>query len=75
MRLWQEGDVAGARAQHLRMLPVHQSMFLESNPGPVKAVLARAGHLAPEVRLPLAWPTEATVARVHEIAAAAGVSA
>lgn len=75
VNLWQKGEAAAARALHLRMLPVHQSMFLESNPGPVKAVLARAGHCAPEVRLPLVWPSEATVDRVHEIMAAAGVSA
>lgn len=71
---WVAGDAGGARAEHLRLAPVHQAMFLESNPGPVKAVLAAAGHLAPEVRLPLAWPTEATVARVRAICDAANVS-
>lgn len=75
VELWREGQVDAARAEHLRLLPVHQSMFLESNPGPVKAVLAAAGHLRPEVRLPLAWPTEPTVAQVQAICDAAKVSA
>ncbi|MBX3274045.1 MAG: 4-hydroxy-tetrahydrodipicolinate synthase [Sandaracinaceae bacterium] len=69
------GDLAGARAAHLRLAPVHQAMFLESNPGPIKAVLAAAGHCAPEVRLPLAWPSDATVARVRATCEAAGVLA
>lgn len=71
---WHAGDVEGARAQHLRLLPVHQSMFLETNPGPVKAVLAEAGHVAPEVRAPLVWPMRATIDLVLEIARAAEVS-
>ncbi len=72
---WAAGDAGGARTEHLRLFPVHQAMFLESNPGPVKAVLAAAGHLAPEVRLPLAWPSEATAAKVRAICDAANVSA
>ncbi len=72
---WDAGDVEDARRRHLRLVPVHQAMFLESNPGPVKALLAAAGHLAPEVRLPLAWPSEATVATVRAICEAAEVHA
>ena len=71
--LWLEGKVDEARREHLRLLPVHQSMFLESNPGPVKALLASQGHLAPEVRLPLAWPSEDTLAKVRAICDDAGV--
>lgn len=69
-----DGDVDGARELHLRLLPVHQSMFCESNPGPVKALLAAAGHLAPEVRLPLAWPSEAALAHVRGAAEKAGLT-
>ncbi len=72
IRLWRAGDVAGARALHLRLLPVHEVMFVESNPGPVKAALAQAGRLAPEVRLPLAWPAEASCRLVAEVLAASG---
>lgn len=71
---WLAGDHERARVQHLRLLPVHQAMFLETNPGPVKALLAAAGRVAPEVRLPLAWPTEDTVAEVMEIAEWAGLN-
>lgn len=59
-RAWHAGDLALARAKHLALLPVHEAMFLESNPGPVKMALAKRGLIAEEVRSPLAWPTAAT---------------
>ena len=58
VRLFKKGDVNGARALHQRLLSVHDIMFIESNPGPVKFALSQAGRLAPEVRLPLVWPEE-----------------
>ena len=73
--LWADGRVDEARRAHLKLLPVHEVLFIESNPGPVKAVMAAAGHCAPEVRLPLVWPAEHSIAKVHETARAAGLSA
>lgn len=61
------GDLAGARAEHFALLPLHAAMFLESNPGPVKVALSLMGLCAPEVRLPLAWPGEKTVAAVRSV--------
>ncbi len=68
------GDLDDARARHLALLPVYDAMFLETNPGPVKAALAAMGRIAPEVRLPLAWPSEATVTKVVAALRDAGVS-
>ena len=64
------GDVAAARAAHFALLPVHDAMFVEANPGPVKAAMARAGLLAEAVRAPLAPISEAARARVLEAVAA-----
>jgi len=72
VRLWNAGDVVAARKLHLRLVPVHESMFVESNPGPAKAALARAGRIAPEVRLPLVWPAESSQQVVAEALASAG---
>jgi 4-hydroxy-tetrahydrodipicolinate synthase len=72
VRLWRAGDVAGARALHQRLLPVHEVMFVESNPGPVKAALAQAGRIAPEVRMPLAWPGDSACRQVAEVLGATG---
>jgi len=64
-----KGDLAMALALHLALLPVHDAMFVETNPGPVKALLASAGRMAAEVRLPLAWPEEANVAKARAVLA------
>ena len=47
------GDFSGARKIHEKIYPLHAAMFLETNPGPVKAALALMGKCSDEVRLPL----------------------
>lgn len=47
------GDIARARAEHYSILPLHEAMFLETNPIPVKAALAMMGKIRPHLRLPL----------------------
>lgn len=53
------GDLARARELHLRLLPLHQKLFVEANPIPVKWVLARMGRIGPGIRLPLTPLSEA----------------
>ena len=64
-----------ARAAHFALLPLFEALFLETNPGPVKAALWLRGLIASEVRLPLAWPEEATVVAVREALDRTGVAA
>ncbi len=59
------GDFSAARKAHLKLLPVHDSMFLEANPGPVKAALAKLGIGGEWVRGPLAEVSDATRKAVH----------
>lgn len=59
-----------ARKAHLALVPVHDSMFLESNPSPVKGAMVDDGLLQPIVRAPLVMPSEGTRAKVREIVAA-----
>ncbi len=47
------GDYGWARKLHDQLYPLHQVMFVETNPIPVKAALALMGKCADEVRLPL----------------------
>ncbi|MDP9001135.1 MAG: dihydrodipicolinate synthase family protein, partial [Myxococcota bacterium] len=42
-----------ARRAHLALLPVHEAMFLEASPAPVKAALAMRGLATDIVRSPL----------------------
>lgn len=47
------GKAAEARAIHERLLPVHNAMFVESNPIPVKWAVAEMGLMQSGIRLPL----------------------
>ncbi len=49
----QENRYADARKLHLELLDVHQAMFVETNPVPVKTAAALMGQCLPDVRLPL----------------------
>jgi 4-hydroxy-tetrahydrodipicolinate synthase len=47
-------EYAKATALHRRLYPLFKALFVESNPGPIKAAVARAGLISsPEVRAPL----------------------
>lgn len=61
---WQEGDVGRAMAIQERLVPLHDSMFAETNPGPVKYAASLLGFGAPDCRLPLAPIADTTRAQV-----------
>lgn len=49
-----QGDLAAARDLHFQLFELNQSIFVETNPIPLKYMMARLGLLdTPEVRLPL----------------------
>jgi len=47
------GNVARAMEIQLQLLPLHKTLFVESNPIPVKWAVARMGHCGDTLRLPL----------------------
>lgn len=48
------GDLEGARKLHFELFELNQSIFLDTNPVPLKYMMARLGRLEfPELRLPL----------------------
>lgn len=53
VRAWHAGDVARALKLHEMIAELTESMFIESNPGPVKAALALSNLSGPEMRLPM----------------------
>ncbi len=65
------GRMAEAEAVHRRLLPLFKALFIESNPGPVKFLLAAMGLIENELRLPLV-PVEPASAEAV-LAAARGV--
>lgn len=47
------GDLVRARAINYQLLALHQKLFVEANPIPVKWALAEMGHIETGIRLPL----------------------
>jgi len=66
-------DWATARALHRKYLPLMQANFIESNPLPVKAVLAMMGKVEEVYRLPLVPMRRDTRSRLQKIATEVGL--
>jgi 4-hydroxy-tetrahydrodipicolinate synthase len=61
------GDSEQARHIHLRILPLMHVLFVESNPGPLKAALEMLGHGTGELRLPLVPISEGSRSKVKQV--------
>jgi 4-hydroxy-tetrahydrodipicolinate synthase len=68
-----DGDWKTARQLHRKYLPLMQANFLESNPMPVKCVLAMMGKLEENYRLPMVKVKAETRAKLKAIASDCGV--
>lgn len=67
------GDFSAALAVQDRLAPLHDVLFAETSPGPVKYALSLMGLCSDELRLPLVSPSEATKARVKAVLAGLGL--
>lgn len=72
-RAWQDGETGRAVAIQDRLLALHDAMFVESNPGPVKYGASLMGHGSEHCRLPLAPVSDATRAQVRAAMLDAGL--
>lgn len=73
-RLSLAGDFAGALAIQDRLMPLHDALFCETSPGPVKFALSLLGLCGEEMRLPMQAPiADASKARVRAAMASAGL--
>lgn len=68
-----KNDWATARRIHRKYLPLMQANFIESNPLPVKAVLAMMGRIEEVYRLPLLPMKKETRAKLERIASEVGL--
>lgn len=68
------GDWETARELHFRLYPFFCSLFVETNPIPVKAALAMLGRIAEEYRLPMCPITDASRTKLLEGMRAAGIA-
>ena len=67
------GDWKRARELHLKLFPLSQAMFYETNPIPVKTALALMGKIELEFRLPLCRMAEANLNKLKVALKAYGV--
>ena len=67
------GDFRRALALQDRLMPLHEVLFCESNPGPVKYAAWRLGLCGPEVRLPLVPIAESSKTLIDAALAKAGL--
>ncbi|MCU0887927.1 MAG: 4-hydroxy-tetrahydrodipicolinate synthase [Rubritepida sp.] len=72
-RAWREGRVCEAMVIQDRLLPVHDALFSETSPGPVKFAASLLGRGTAHCRLPLAPIAPATAARVEAAMRGAGL--
>ncbi|WP_303721418.1 4-hydroxy-tetrahydrodipicolinate synthase [Malonomonas rubra] len=63
----QAGQWEEARKLHLNLLDVHQAMFIESNPVPVKTSAALMGKCRADVRLPLVSMQSTTLEKLQTV--------
>ncbi len=60
------GDYAKAREYQDRLMPLHDAMFCETNPGPVKYAVSLLGKCAEDMRLPMVPPADAARAQIKK---------
>jgi 4-hydroxy-tetrahydrodipicolinate synthase len=70
---WAEGRVADAMGLQNRLLPLHDALFSETSPGPVKYAASLLGKTSERCRLPLAPIMEPTRARLKAAMAEVGL--
>ena len=70
---WADGRVKDAMAIQDRLTPLHDSLFCETSPGPVKYAASLLGKTDNRCRLPLAPPSEATRDRVRAAMTSVGL--
>ena len=63
-RAWKNGDVVAAAAVQAGLLGLHEALFMESNPTPVKAALNLLSLVEKEIRMPLTWAARPTIYRL-----------
>ncbi len=70
---WAKGDTARAQRINDRLAPLHDALFCETSPAPVKFGTSLLGKSTPEVRLPLVPASPEAQERMRQAMRSAGV--
>jgi 4-hydroxy-tetrahydrodipicolinate synthase len=71
-KAWRDGNEKKALYLQSGLMELYRTMFIESNPGPVKHALARMGLIKPVIRSPLVMPGRTASSRIDEVLTRAG---
>ena len=66
---FESGDYAASRDIHYQLINLHNAMFLETNPIPVKAALGLMGKIEPDMRLPMTTMTPGALGELKKVMA------
>ncbi|MGE5539088.1 MAG: 4-hydroxy-tetrahydrodipicolinate synthase [Gemmatimonas sp.] len=72
-KAWQRKDFATVESINDRLVPVHDAMFIESSPGPVKYAAELLGLCSSELRLPMCEIADSSKAAVRSALTGAGL--
>ena len=67
------GKADEARALNERLMPLHEKLFIEANPIPVKWALQQMGLIDQGIRLPLTWLSESCHETVRQAMRQTGI--
>jgi 4-hydroxy-tetrahydrodipicolinate synthase len=62
---WMSGDYARVFDLRDRLMPLHEALFVETSPGPVKYAASLLGKCGPALRLPMVEPAAENKARIR----------
>jgi 4-hydroxy-tetrahydrodipicolinate synthase len=72
-RAWREGDHQKAMDLQFRLMPLHDAMFCESSPGPVKYAAELLGLCSSEARLPICEISDSNKKQVKDALVCVGL--
>ncbi len=72
-RAWRQGDIVTAQGLHERLMPLHDALFCETSPAPVKYAASLLGKCLNDVRLPLVGMSDASKETVRNAMIHAGI--
>ncbi len=62
-----KGDISAMRKEHYRLMELFDKLFIETNPLPVKKILALVGRIESSYRLPMCEPSEDSVGILRDL--------
>lgn len=72
-RAWREGDFEEAQSINDRLMPLHEALFCETSPAPVKYAASLLGRCLPDTRLPLVGIGDESKVKVRQAMIHAGI--